>query len=100
MTLDGVPIITQVLDSNDNDVTGIFSISESVPTIYDKFDLETNSLFWYGYSSVTKSNQWFVSFQTSYQAGTFIDVLSNEITIDLNNIAPTIGGLHLRKLAI
>ena len=92
LTLDGVPIITQVLDSNDNDVTGIFSISESVPTIYDKFDLETNSLFWYGYSSVTKSNQWFVSFQTSYQAGTFIDVLSNEITIDLNNIAPTIGG--------
>ena len=92
LTLDSVPIITQVLDSNGNDVTGIFSISESVPTIYDKFDLETNSLFWYGYSSVTKSNQWFVSFQTSYQAGAFIDVLSNEITIDLNNIAPTIGG--------
>jgi hypothetical protein len=92
LTLDSVPIITQVLDSNDNDVTGIFSISESVPTIYKKFDLETNSLFWYGYSSGTKSNQWFVSFQTSYQAGTFIDVLSNEITIDLNNIAPTIGG--------
>ncbi len=92
LTLDGVPIITQVLDSNDNDVTGVFSISESVPTIYDKFDLETNSLFWYGYSSGAKSNQWFVSFQTSYQAGTFIDVLSNEITIDLNNIAPTIGG--------
>ena len=74
LTLDGVPIITQVLDSNDNDVTGIFSISESVPTVYDKFDLETNSLFWYGYPSVTKSNQWFVSFQTSYQAGVFIDV--------------------------
>ena len=92
LTLDGVPIITQVLDSNDNDVTGIFSISESVPTVYDKFDLETNSLFWYGYPSATKSNQWFVSFQTSYQAGVFIDVLSNEITIDLNNIAPTIGG--------
>ena len=92
LTLDSVPIITQVLDSNGNDVTGIFSISESVPTFYDKFDLETNSLFWYGYSSVTKSNQWFVSFQTSYQTGAFIDVLSNEITIDLNNIEPTIGG--------
>jgi len=85
-------IITQVLDSNGNDVTGIFSINASVAGSYDKFDLKTNDLFWYGYSSGTKSNQWFVSFQTSYQAGTFIDVLSNEITINLNNIAPTIGG--------
>ena len=92
LTLDSVPVITQVLDSNDNDVTGIFNISESVPTIYDKFDLETNGLFWYGYPSIVKSNQWFVSFQTSYQTGTFIDVLSNEITINLNNIAPIIGG--------
>jgi len=92
LTLDSVPTITQVLDSNGNDVTGIFSISESVPTVYDKFDIETNDLFWYGYPSVTKSNQWFISFQTSYQSGAFIDVLSNEITINLNNIEPTIGG--------
>ena len=92
LILDSVPVITQVLDSNDNDVTGIFNISESVPTIYDKFDIKTNGLFWYGFPSGTKSNQWFVTFQTSYQAGAFIDILSNAITIDLDNIAPIIGG--------
>ena len=58
------------------------------------FDLRTNQLFWYGAPSVTKSNQWQVSFQTTYTSGgeTFVDNLSNQITISLNNVAPTIGG--------
>ena len=85
-------VITQVLDSNGNDVTGIFDIEVATPGAYILFNLKTNGLFWYGYSSGTKSNKWFVSFQTSYLNGAFIDVLSNEITINLNNIAPTIGG--------
>ena len=94
LLLDGVPLITQVLDSNGNDVTGIFSITETVPTVYDDFDLETNSLFWYGSPTVSKSNQWFITFQTTYISGpdTFVDVLTNAITVNLNNIAPTIGG--------
>ena len=94
LLLDGVPLITQVLDSNGNDVTGIFNITETVPTVYDDFDLETNSLFWYGSPTVSKSNQWFITFQTTYISGpdTFVDVLTNAITVNLNNIAPTIGG--------
>ena len=95
LTLTGVPVITQVIDSNGVDVTGIFTISETVPTVYDDFDIETNQLFWYGAASVTKSNQWQISFQTEYDDGVnpiFIDNLPNQITINLNNIAPTIGG--------
>ncbi len=51
-------------------------------------------MFWYGAPSVTKSNQWQISFQTTYTSGgeTFVDNLSNQITISLNNVAPTIGG--------
>ena len=95
LLLDGVPLITQVLDSNGNDVTGIFSITETVPTVYDDFDLETNSLFWYGSPTVSKSNQWFITFQTTYDDGVnpvFVDVLTNAITVNLNNVTPTIGG--------
>jgi len=94
LTLTGVPTITQVIDSNGVDVTGIFTIQESVPTVYDDFDLKTNQLFWYGAPSGTKSNQWQISFQTSYDDGSeiFVDNLPNQITIDLNNIAPSIGG--------
>jgi hypothetical protein len=95
LTLTGVPVITQVIDSNGVDVTGIFTINETVPTVYDDFDLKTNQLFWYGAPSGTKSNQWQVSFQTSYDDGVnpvFIDSLTNQITINLNNVAPSIGG--------
>ena len=93
LTLDSVPLITQVIDSNGVDVTGIFTIVQNGGTPLD-FDLRTNQLFWYGAPSVTKSNQWQVSFQTTYTSGgeTFVDNLSNQITISLNNVAPTIGG--------
>ena len=93
LTLDSVPLITQVIDSNGVDVTGIFTIVQNGGTPLD-FDLRTNQLFWYGAPSATKSNQWQISFQTTYTSGgeTFVDNLSNQITISLNNIAPTIGG--------
>ncbi len=93
LTLDSVPLITQVIDSNGVDVTGIFTIVQNGGTPLD-FDLRTNQLFWYGAPSVTKSNQWQISFQTTYTSGgeTFVDNLSNQITISLNNVAPTIGG--------
>ena len=49
-------------------------------------------MFWFGASSGSKSNQFQVSFETSYNSGAFIDTLNNQITINLTNIAPTIGG--------
>ena len=92
LTLDGVPIITQVLNSNGVDVTGIFAIDATVPFAYDDFNITTTTDFAYLKSSGSHSNQWTISFQTSYLAGEFIDNLTNQITIDLNNIAPVIGG--------
>ena len=93
LTLDGVPTITQVLDKWGNDVTGIFSIDSTVPFAYDDFNIITNTDFAYLKSiDPTHANEWTISFQTSYLAGEFVDNLTNQITIDLNNIAPTIGG--------
>ena len=93
LTLVNVPTISLILDSNGNDVTGIFDIVQNGGTPLN-FDLRTTQLFWYGKSSGTKSNQWQVSFQTEYNDGsqTYFDTLSNIMTIDLNNIAPSIGG--------
>tara|TARA_A100001201_G_scaffold34273_2_gene36542 strand:- start:7262 stop:12259 length:4998 start_codon:yes stop_codon:yes gene_type:complete len=95
LTLQGLPTITQVIDGNGVDVTGIFTIVETVPATYDDFDIKTNQLFWYGAETVTKSNLFKISFQTVYDDGVnpvFVDNLNNQITIQLNNIAPTIGG--------
>ena len=93
LTLVNVPTISQIIDSNGNNVTGIFDIVQNGGTPLN-FDLRTTQLFWYGKSSGTKSNQWQVSFQTEYNDGTqtYFDSLSNIMTIDLNNIAPSIGG--------
>ena len=49
-------------------------------------------MFWFGAPSGSKSNEFQVSFETSYNSGAFIDTLNNQITINLTNIAPTIGG--------
>ncbi len=93
LTLDGVPTITQVLDKWGNDVTGIFSIDSTVPFAYDDFNIETTTDFAYLKSiDPTHANEWTISFQTSYLAGEFVDNLTNQITIDLNNIGPSIGG--------
>ncbi len=95
LTLQGVPTITQVIDGNGVDVTGIFNIIETVPTVYDDFNIQTNQLFWYGAETVTKSNIFEISFQTVYDDGVnpvFIDNLNNQIRIQLGNVAPTIGG--------
>ena len=93
LTLDGVPTITQVLDKWGNDVTGIFSIDSTVPFAYDDFNIITNTDFAYLKSiDPTHANEWTISFQTSYLAGEFVDNLTNQITIDLNNISPSIGG--------
>lgn len=93
LDLNKVPEITQVLDSNGNDVTGIFKLTQSSGTgvaPFINFDLETNDVFWYGSPTATKSNQWFVTFQTEY--GVFVDIISNAITVNLTNISPTMGG--------
>jgi len=95
LTLQGVPTITQVIDGNGVDVTGVFNIVETVPAAYDDFNIQTNQLFWYGAETVTKSNIFEISFQTVYDDGVnpvFIDNLNNQITIQLGNVAPTIGG--------
>ena len=93
LTLDSVPTITQVIDGNGIDVTGVFTIRSTGggASLVD-FDIQTNQLFWFGASSGSKSNEFQVSFETSYNSGAFIDTLNNQITINLTNIAPTIGG--------
>ena len=103
LTLNGDPadptdigvVITQVLDQWGNDVTGIFSIVPTVAFSYDDFNIETTTDFAYLKSiDPTHANQWTISFQTEYDDGSeiFVDNLTNQITIDLNNIAPSIGG--------
>jgi hypothetical protein len=103
LSLDGDPadptdigvVITEVLDQWGNDVTGIFNIVPTVAFNYDDFNIETNTDFAYLKSiDPTHANQWTISFQTEYNDGSelFVDNLSNQITIDLNNIAPSIGG--------
>jgi len=91
LTLDSVPTITQVLDGNGVDVTGAFTIVQNGGTPLN-FDIKTNQLFWYGKETPSKSNTFSLSFQTSYSSGAYIDILNNQITINLNNVAPEIGG--------
>ena len=93
LTLDSVPTITQVIDGNGIDVTGVFTIRSTGggASLVD-FDIQTNQLFWYGAETGSKSNEFQISFETSYNSGAFIDTLNNQITISLTNIAPTIGG--------
>ena len=95
LTLNNTPLITQVLDANGVDVTGIFTIEPTVAFAYDDFDIKTTTDFAYLKSSGSHANQWSLTFQTNYTTPgleTFIDTLSNQITINLNNVAPTIGG--------
>jgi len=91
LTLDSVPTITQILDGNGVDVTGSFTIVQNGGSPLN-FDIKTNQLFWYGNETPSKSNTFILSFQTSYSSGTYIDILNNQITISLTNIAPVIGG--------
>jgi hypothetical protein len=91
LTLDSVPIITQILDGNGVDVTGSFTIVQNGGSPLN-FDIKTNQLFWYGNETPSKSNTFTLSFQTSYSSGTYIDILNNQITISLTNIVPVIGG--------
>ena len=93
LVLDGLPIITSVTDGNGvAQPTTLFTLAETVPTVYDDFDLETNSLFWYEADILAKT--YTLSFQTTYTTGgeTFIDDLSNVITVVLGNIQPSISG--------
>ena len=103
LTLDGDPadptdigvVITQVLDKWGNDVTGIFNIVPTVAFAYDDFNIETATDFAYLKSiDPTHANEWTISFQTEYNDGSelFVDDLPNQITIDLNNLPPEIGG--------
>ena len=95
LTLNDTPLITQVLDANGVDVTGIFIIEPTVPFTYDDFDIKTATDFAYLKSSGSHANQWSISFQTDYTSSVpvnFIDTLTNQITIDLNNVAPNIQG--------
>ena len=93
LVLDGVPVITDIIDGNGVvQPTTLFSLVETVPTVYDDFDLETNSLFWYEADVLSKT--YTLSFQTTYTTGgeTFIDDLPNVITVVLGNVAPSISG--------
>jgi hypothetical protein len=95
LTLNDTPLITQILDSNGVDVTGIFIIEPTVAFAYDDFDIKTTTDFAYLKSSGSHANQWSITFQTNYTSSlpeTFIDTLINQITINLNNIPPSIGG--------
>ena len=93
LVLDGVPVITDIIDGNGVvQPTTLFSLVETVPTLYDDFDLETNSLFWYEADTLAKT--YTLSFQTTYTTGgeTFIDDLPNVITVVLGNRPPSISG--------
>ena len=93
LVLDGVPVITNIVDGNGiAQPTTLFTLAETVPTVYDDFDLETNALFWYEADVLSKT--YTLSFQTTYTTGgeTFIDDLPNVITVTLGNIAPSISG--------
>ena len=93
LLLDSVPLITNIIDGNGVvQPTTLFSIVETVPTFFDDFDIETNSLFWYEADSLAKT--YTLSFQTKYTTGgeTFIDDLINVITVTLQNKKPEISG--------
>mgnify|MGYP004449528801 FL=1 len=91
LTLNGVPTITQVIDGNNIDVTGIFTIAQNGGTPLD-FDLITADTFVFVADAL--SNTFQVSFETSYTSlgVTYVDTLTNQITIDLTNTTPAIGG--------
>ena len=91
LTLNGVPTITQVIDGNNIDVTGIFKIEQNGGTLLD-FDLKTDTTFVFVADAL--SNTFQVSFETSYTSlgVTYVDTLTNQITIDLTNTTPAIGG--------
>ena len=95
LTLQSVPTISSIIDGNGVAVTGAFTIESTGGggSLLD-FDLKTNQLFAY-LSQTTQSNQYLVSFETTYDDGVnpvFVDTLNNQITITLNNIIPEIGG--------
>ena len=90
LTLDGVPVITQVLDGNGVDVTlsTPFIVQQYGPGVANQdWEIITNQLFWYG--ADTLATTWTITFQTSYSSGTYTDTLSNIITLTLNNVSPT-----------
>ena len=92
LTLDGVPVVTQILDNNGNDVTvsNLFILQQYAPGVANRdWEIILNDLFWYGAPSLTKATSWSISIQTSDGAGTYIDTLTNAITLSLNNIIPT-----------
>ena len=100
LTLQSVPLITQVLDGNGVDVTGAFTIRSTGggASLID-FDIQTNQLFAYLKGNDTTGsgntqNDYFISFETTYVSGpdTFVDQLNNQIKVTLTNVAPTIGG--------
>jgi len=97
LVLDGVPVITSVVDGNGvAQSTSLFTLIETVPTVYDDFDLETNALFWYEADALAKT--YTLSFETTYTTGTppnqvtYVDTLTNVITVTLSNVAPSISG--------
>ena len=94
LTLNGVPVINQVLDTNGNIVTGsnLFIIEQDPAGVANKdFRIKTNDLFWYKIPGITTSNVWEISFETSFTTGgtTYEDSLSNAFTVSLSNSAPT-----------
>jgi hypothetical protein len=91
LTLNDVPTITQVIDGNNIDVTGIFKIEQNGGTPLD-FDLKTETTFVFAADSL--SNTFQVSFETSYTSlgVTYVDTLTNQITVNLTNTAPLIAG--------
>ena len=94
LTLDSVPVITAIVDGNGNPATNAFTIESTGGggSLLD-FDLKTNQLFAY-LSQTTQSNQYLISFETTYTSSgeTFVDNLTNQITVTLDNVQPVIGG--------
>ena len=93
LILDGVPVITQILDNNGNDVTvsSPFIVQQYGPGVVNRdWEILTNQLFWYGAASLTKASSWSISFQTSYSCPSpcYLDTLTNAITLTLTNVAP------------
>ena len=93
LVLDGVPVITQILDNNGNDVTvsSPFIVQQYALGVANRdWEILTNQLFWYGAASLTKASSWSISFQTSYSCPSpcYLDTLTNAITLTLTNIAP------------
>ena len=84
----GYPIIDVELQSG-----SFFACFEEAVTEYgaqlNTYNIRDNLINLYGAETGSKSNEFHISFETSYNSGAFIDSLNNQITIGLGKKSTT-----------